>query len=113
MNSGFEQLQKKLQRIKKVSPHSLLAGALTLQKFSMENAPIKTGFLRNSHESRQVENGAEMVVKAHYAYYQEFGTSRMKANPFVRPAIDEHSLDIVKAVGEQVEKEIKEKTNGN
>lgn len=106
---GLKELQAQLAKIKNVNPHSLLAGALVLQRYSMENAPVLTGFLRNSHESVETDKGAEMRVKANYAYYQEFGTSRMAAQPYVRPAIDEHSDEIVKAVGEQVEKDIKGK----
>lgn len=109
MIKGQEKLTAQLRRIKKVSPHSLLAGALVLQKYSMENAPVKTGFLRNSHESREVADGAEMVVKANYAFYVEMGTRFWAGKPFIRPAIDEHGRDIVEAVARQVENDMRGK----
>lgn len=106
---GLDKLIAQLKRIENVSPHSLLAGALTLQKYSMENAPVKTGFLRNSHESRETNDGAEMAVTADYAFYVEHGTSKWGGHPFIRPAIDEHSEEIVEAVANQVEKDIEGK----
>jgi HK97 gp10 family phage protein len=75
----------------------------------MQNAPVKTGFLKNSHSSREAGDGAEMIVAANYAFYVEYGTSKMSARAFVRRAMDEHMDDIAKAVANQVEAEIKGK----
>jgi hypothetical protein len=109
MIEGLAELQNQLKKIKNVNPHSLLAGALVLQKYSMENAPVLTGFLRNSHESRETPTGAEMAVTADYAYHQEFGNDKVPGKGYVRRAIDEHSGEIVTAVKEQVEKDIEGK----
>lgn len=106
---GLDTLVRQLNSIKKVSPHAILAGALTLQKYAQENAPVLTGFLRGSPESHETSSGAEVEFHANYAYYQEFGTSKMPAQPYVRPAIDEHGKDIVQAVKDEVQKEIKGK----
>lgn len=60
------------------------------------NAPVDTGFLRNSIESTFIGSGAAksmtgMVgVGANYAVYLEFGTSKMPAQPFFFPAVDRH-----------------------
>jgi HK97 gp10 family phage protein len=110
MIKGLSELTAQLRRIEDVDKgKALLAGALTLQKYSMQNTPVDTGFLKNSHESREVDDGAEMAVMANYAFYIEYGTSKMAAQPFVRPAIDEHFDDITRAVGKQVEAEIRGK----
>lgn len=110
MVKGLSELTAQLRRIKDVDKgQALLAGAFTLQRYSMQNAPVDTGFLKNSHESRETGDGAEMAVKANYAFYVEFGTSKWAGKPFVRPAIDTHFDDIVRAVGEQVQKEIRGK----
>jgi HK97 gp10 family phage protein len=85
----------------------MLAGALVLLKYSMDNAPVETGFLKNSGESHETEKGAEMIFHTDYAYHVEMGTSKMPAQPYVRPAADEHEQDIVKAVGKQIEKDMK------
>lgn len=104
---GLDKLVAQLNSLKGITPHSMLAGALTLQKYAQENAPVLTGFLRNSPESHETSEGAELEFHAEYAVHQEFGTSKMPAQPYVRPAIDGHGQDIVKAVGEQVQKDLK------
>lgn len=107
---GLKELNEKLEKLAGIkSKKSLLAGAYLLQKYSMENAPVKTGFLRESHESTETENGAEMIVNAEYGIYVEYGTEKMAPRGFVRKAIDEHEKDIVEAVANQIQKDIKEK----
>lgn len=104
---GLDKLSNKFRNLKGIKPNkSLLAGAYVLQRYSMQNAPVDTGFLRSSHHSEETEKGAEMEVSAHYAIYQELGTSRMPAHPFVRPAIDTHEKDILKAIEQQLQKDI-------
>jgi hypothetical protein len=103
MIEGLDKLVSQLKKVKNVDPHDMLAGALVLQKHSMINAPVRTGFLRNSHESRETSTGAEMAVTALYAWYQELKKG------YVRKAIDENGEEIVKAVKEQVEKDIRKK----
>lgn len=54
-------------------------------------APVRTGALRDSigYEVRRAPRGPVLVVFAAvpYAIYVEFGTSRMGARPYLRPAI--------------------------
>lgn len=106
---GLDELLKKLSKLENPSTKSLLAGALTLQKYSMENAPVKTGFLKASAESNEIEGGAELRFTANYSAYVELGTSKWAGKPFVRPAIDEHSTEIVKAVADKVEEDIQKR----
>ena len=107
---GLKELLKNFGNLKELNTSkSLLKGAYTLQKYSMENSPVKTGFLRQSHESIETGEGAEMHVNANYAYYQEFGTEKMPERGFVRKSIDEHSEEIVNVVGQDIENEIKGK----
>ena len=63
------------------------------------NAPVDTGFLRNSITVDSV-TPMEAIIAPHtdYAEYVEFGTSRMAAQPYMRPALDEHEGEIVAAV---------------
>jgi len=41
-------------------------------------------------------------AKAGYAKYVEFGTRRMHAEPFIRPALDAYFSDLVEAIAEGV-----------
>jgi HK97 gp10 family phage protein len=106
---GLDKLQKQLSEIPGIleNKHALLMGAFVLQRFSMINAPVKTGFLRGSMISRETDKGAEMEVGAEYAGYVEFGTAKWTGKPYVRPAIEEHSTEIVKAVKDEVDKGLK------
>jgi HK97 gp10 family phage protein len=59
------------------------------------NAPVLSGHMQASIG----EEGGEVVVDTDYAGYQEYGTRRMKAQPFLRPAKDA-AEPIVKTLAE-------------
>lgn len=60
-----------------------------------QRAPVRTGALRNSvfHREPRIEGpgivSVEWGASATYTAYVELGTSRTKAQPFIRPAMDE------------------------
>lgn len=61
------------------------------------NAPVDTGNLRASISSTITGDGrngtmrAEIGPTAEYAGFVEHGTSRMPAQPYLYPAVDEHA----------------------
>ena len=63
-----------------------------------------TGNLRNSITTSDLRGTtgdnpeAEVRASANYAGYQEYGTSRMPARPFMRPAADKHEPAFVAAM---------------
>ena len=61
--------------------------------------PVRFGFLKNSIQVDSV-TPVEAIIAPHmeYAEFVEFGTSRQAAQPYMRPAIDEHEGEIVAAV---------------
>lgn len=62
---------------------------------------VDTGNLKNSIVARPAGRGkAEVSIGAEYAIYLEYGTTRMAARPFLRPAVErisEKAKEIVKA----------------
>lgn len=60
-------------------------------------APVLTGDLKASVG----EEGGEVVVTSDHAIFQEYGTRRMKAQPFLRPARDA-SEPIVREMAEGI-----------
>lgn len=55
--------------------------------------PVRTGFLRDSIHSIDPQETGKTVVgnvtaDAHYAFFVEFGTVKMAAQPYLRPALD-------------------------
>lgn len=64
---------------------------------------IDTGNLIGSvHVDEITPTQAILGVHAEYAEYLEFGTYKMEARPFLRPALDEHEGEIVAAVRDTV-----------
>lgn len=65
--------------------------ALAVQKDAKERCPVDTGRLRSSIHVlfRDDEMGAEVGTNVNYAGYVEFGTSRMRARPYMFPAAEE------------------------
>ena len=65
--------------------------------------PVRTGKLRASIYSAiyayfQFEVGAN----APYAVFVEFGTSKMRAQPFIRPSVARYEKDLMKAIADGV-----------
>lgn len=56
---------------------------------------VRTGRLRNSitHEVHKDEKAVYVGASVNYAKFVEFGTSKMKPRPFLKPAIVEHAKD--------------------
>lgn len=65
--------------------------AIRVESAAKRLAPVDTGRLRSSITWRLERDSAGLMAvvgtNVHYAPYQEFGTSRMPAHPFLRPAL--------------------------
>lgn len=63
---------------------------------------VRTGRLRNSitHEVHKDEKAVYIGASVNYAKFVEFGTSKMKPRPFLKPAIVEHTKEY-KDIAEQ------------
>ena len=62
------------------------------QGYATEYAPVDTGNLRSSIGYKTDPSNDIMYVgtNVEYAPYQEFGTYKMKAHPFLKPALEKH-----------------------
>lgn len=62
-------------------------------RVAKQKAPVDTGRLRDSIYGRVKKNGNDVVIligsDVHYAVYVEMGTSKMRAQPYIRPAFEE------------------------
>jgi HK97 gp10 family phage protein len=76
-------IEKKKQQITAV----LAKTAADCQALAQQNAPVDTGFLKNSiHMIKVDETHYMVVVGASYAWFVELGTHKMHAQPFLMPA---------------------------
>ena len=63
----------------------------TAEGYAKELCPVDTGNLRNSIAHAQVSENTERVgSNVHYAPYVELGTRKMRAQPYLRPAVENH-----------------------
>lgn len=87
--AAFDQINKGLKKI-----------AMTAERHAKLACPVDTGRLRNSISNTNDKNTAYIGTNVEYAPYVEMGTSRMKAQPYLKPAIEEHLAEY-KAILEQ------------
>ena len=102
--TGTADLRRNLARLagaerRQAQQDGLEAGARIVETYAKVNAPVDTGFLRSSIQVDEV-TPMEAIIGPHtdYAEHVEFGTSRTEAQPYMRPALDEHEGEILQAV---------------
>ena len=74
--------------------------AADIEASGKRNAPVDTGHLRGSISTTTSIGGlsAEIGPTASYGAYVEFGTRRMRPQPFMGPAADQHFSEFTEAV---------------
>lgn len=75
-----------------------IAGAEVILPYMQSITPVDTGELRNSEHIEVEGKDVLIIADADHASYVEFGTSRMRAQPYMRPAIDTRKGNATKAV---------------
>jgi HK97 gp10 family phage protein len=101
---GVPRLQRALLTItqegRRTVQREVMRSALKVQAGAKRRAPVDTGRLRNSIAVEIEEGGLSAVVgtNVHYAPFQEFGTSRMRARPFLFPAWEEERERFIAAL---------------
>ena len=85
-------LDKHVQDVPRVLESAMYVGAQQIQGEAARLAPYLTGNLRRSihtvTETKRGEVRAVIGTNVEYATFQEYGTSKMAPNPFLRPALD-------------------------
>lgn len=70
---------------------ALEAIGMQAENYTKMNAPVDTGRLRNSiTHAQEDENTVAIGTAVEYAAYVELGTQRTAAQPYLRPAIEDH-----------------------
>ena len=79
---------------------SLEAIGLQAEGYAKMLCPVDTGNLRNSitHEVDVADKKAYIGTNVEYAAYVEYGTSRMRAQPYLKPAVVDHADEYSKMV---------------
>lgn len=89
-----------LAELKQAKKQALEAVGLQAEGYAQMYAPVDTGRLQGSISHKVIDdNSVAIGTNVEYAPYQELGTSKMKAQPFLKPACENHMdeyKDIVK-----------------
>lgn len=72
---------------------ALEAIGLQAEGYAAEKCPVDTGRLRDSITHIRLGNSVYIGTDLEYAPYVELGTSRQKAQPFLRPAAEGHASE--------------------
>ena len=91
---GVEEFQEALRNfdsaIQKQVHRQLASWAADVKALAKQLVPVRTGHLRSSIYAKISEWVAEIGAEATYGLFVEFGTRRMRARPYLYPAIQHH-----------------------
>jgi HK97 gp10 family phage protein len=79
-------LQSKAAALSGLSDAAGELAAVAVAERAAELAPVDTGELRGSISHQKLGDGWAVVASAPHAAYVEYGTSKMEAQPYLRPA---------------------------
>jgi HK97 gp10 family phage protein len=103
IDTGMRRIMSRLTEFaEKIPVDALMAGAEVVYQRSQELVPVDTGFLKKSGFIQQQGDDVQVGYDADYASFVEFGTSKMAAQPYLRPAIDNNEEEILNAVGSKI-----------
>ena len=88
----------------------LAEGALVIAVEAEKNCPVDTGYLKSTVFVTKSGDDVEVGFEAPYASYVEFGTYKMAAQPFLRPALDNAELAALSAVVDSVQANLRDIT---
>ena len=82
-----------LSALEKAKRRGLEAIGLTAERHAKKEAPVDTGRLRNSIAHAVKGDAAYIGTNVEYAPYVELGTSKTRAQPYLKPAATEHTAE--------------------
>lgn len=88
--------------IRGVTPRFLEEAGIIVKAQAKDLAPYKTGNLKGSITHQTFADRVEVGTNVEYAEHQEYGTRHMKAQPFMRPAIDLNRRNLLKRLAELI-----------
>ena len=67
---------------------------------------VDTGYLKSRNEYVISKNELYLQNDCYYAKFQEFGTYKMRAHPFMRPAVFNHKTEIARIMADELGRDI-------
>lgn len=81
---------------------ALEAIGIQAEAYAKEKCPVDTGRLRSSISHTRDDSVAYIGTNVEYAAYVELGTQKTKAQPYLRPAAENHGAEYMQLVREQM-----------
>lgn len=101
-------LKSNLSRIAQQAPQAArrvrMQTAEDIGNLAQQLAPVDSGELRDSKEVEHQEDVSIVGFTAEHAPFQEFGTSKMAAQPFLTPAFHQIEFTFEARLKEEMEK---------
>ena len=104
---SYAKLKAQLKALENIPWIAPVAAAERVADIARANAPVDTGWMRDNIKAVHLSRYSQVVANAKYSGYVEFGTYKMAAQPYLRPAIDQHQREILSYVAEAMIGEIK------
>jgi len=81
-------------------------GSIIVEGQAVTLVPVDTGLLRKSINHRVIDRKGYPVgqigTNVEYAPFQEFGTSKMKPQPFLKPALDQKRASVLAVIARRL-----------
>ena len=131
---GLADLGKRMQTLSadvsnRIARAATAAGAVVIRKAAQQKVAVDTGNLKKNIIVKRIPKGESTLTSQHivtvrkgkltakqkgtglkdayYGQFVEFGTAKMPAQPFLRPAYDESKREAVEAIKDRIEKRLK------
>ena len=69
---------------------ALVQIGLMMERYAQSICPVDTGRLRNSITNDHDDTSVIVGTNVEYAPYVEYGTSRQRAQPYLKPSVQDH-----------------------
>lgn len=97
-----DMINQQIEKIKSGLEKGLALGGQLVADEAKAKAPVDTGQLRNSITSQANGLSCDIGTNVEYGIYQEFGTYKMAAHPFLVPALKENESEVVRIIKDNV-----------
>jgi HK97 gp10 family phage protein len=91
--------------IQKAVSDDIQKGGLSIERDAKLKAPVDTGALKSSiHYEQTGEFSCNISDGVLYGVFQEYGTSKMRAQPFMRPSVEKNKPVIEEKIARDLRK---------
>ncbi len=106
---GLDDLLKRIEKqpanVRSEASNIIQNTALRVEKRAKANAPVDTGYLKQHITAEKTgELSADVTSLAEYSFYNEFGTRKMAAHPYMRPALNQEQPFIYQKLDNLIKK---------